>query len=236
MTILLYASKLLSVATGGAAPAWFSRRLMRRFTTSRSSASRPSRFFRGSTRSYTGPLVVCAACQGTSQGLRVGPTPAPLATPARVHSIAFHALGHRVQEGDAAVGVGGDDRIAKAGWRDMQPLSPLVRLTHRIAAAQTWRAQASFTTPGRFPARPTRPAVAEALPGLKIVVWYGFAAPAKLPTSIFARLPAVIIRILDQPRRTRAHPSRKFWDLGELVRAVRPLHARRSRQVGQASW
>ena len=51
----------------------------------------------------------------------------------------------------------------------------------------------------RFPARPARPAVAEALPGLEVVVWYGFAASAKLPTFIFARLPAVIVRILDQP-------------------------------------
>ena len=136
---------------------------MRRFTTSRSSASRRSRFFRASTRSYTGPLVVCAACQGASQRLRARPTPAPLATPARVHWIASHALGRRVQEGDAAVGVGGDDRIANAGER------------------------------------PAKPAVAEALPGLKIAVWHGFEAPAKLPTLIFARLPALIVKILEQP-------------------------------------
>ena len=136
---------------------------MRRFTRSRSSASRPSRFFGASTRSYTGPLVVCAACQGTSQGLRARPTPAPLATPARVHWIASHALGRRVQEGDAAVGVGGDDRIANAGER------------------------------------PAKPAVAEALRGLKIAVWHGLEAPAKLPTLIFARQPALIVKILEQP-------------------------------------
>ena len=47
---------------------------------------------------------------------------------------AGQGLSHRVQEGNAAVGVGGDDRIANAGERDMQPLPLLVQLTHRIAS------------------------------------------------------------------------------------------------------
>ena len=34
----------------------------------------------------------CTTCQGTSLGLRDAPTPAPLATPARAHWIASHAL------------------------------------------------------------------------------------------------------------------------------------------------
>lgn len=46
---------------------------------------------------------------------------------------------------------------------------------------------------------PDRPAVAEALPRFEVVGWYGIAAPAKLPTSIFARLHAEIVRILNQP-------------------------------------
>ena len=200
MTILLYASKLLSVATGGAAPAWFSRRSIRRFTTSRSSASRPSRFFRASTRSYTGPLVVCAACQGTSQGLRVRPTPAPLANPARVHWIASHALGRRIQEGDAAVGVGGDDRIANAGER------------------------------------PARPAMAEALPGVedcRLARLRGAGKTSHLDIRAAARSDRQDPR---SARSTTAHPSWTARDLGQLVQAVPPLQARRSRQVGQARW
>ena len=57
----------------------------------------------------------------------------------------------------------------------------------------------AVTTPRRFPALPARPAVAEALPGFEVVGWYGIAAPAKLPASIFARLHAEIVRILNQP-------------------------------------
>ena len=40
---------------------------------------------------------------------------------------AGQGLSHRVQEGGAAVGVGGDDRIANAGERDLQPLPLLVQ-------------------------------------------------------------------------------------------------------------
>ena len=59
--------------------------------------------------------------------------------------------------------------------------------------------------PRRFPALPARPAVAEALPGLEVAGWYGIAAPAKLPTSIFARLRAEIIGT--STRRTYASGS-----------------------------
>ena len=69
----------------------------------------------------------------------------------------------------------------------------------RTRSLESASARRAVTTPRRFPALPTRPAVAEALPGLAVVVWYGIAAPAKLPTSIFARLHAVIFRSLDQP-------------------------------------
>ena len=40
--------------------------------------------------------------------------------------------------------------------------------------------------------------MAEALPGFEVVGWYGIAAPAKLPTSRFARLRAEIVRNLNQ--------------------------------------
>ena len=40
--------------------------------------------------------------------------------------------------------------------------------------------------------------MAEALPGFEVAGWYGIAAPAKLPTSIFARLRAEIVRNLNQ--------------------------------------
>ena len=57
----------------------------------------------------------------------------------------------------------------------------------------------AVTTPKRVPAMPDVPAVAEALPGFEVVGWYGFAAPAKLPAAILAKLHGEIVRILNQP-------------------------------------
>ncbi len=57
----------------------------------------------------------------------------------------------------------------------------------------------AVTTPRRVPAMPDMPAVAEALPGFEVVGWYGFAAPAKLPAPILAKLHGEIVRILNQP-------------------------------------
>ena len=68
-----------------------------------------------------------------------------------------------------------------------------------MACSGKLRGLAVTTPPSAFPALPARPAVAEALPGFEVAGWYDIAAPAKLPTSIFARLRAEIVRILNQP-------------------------------------
>ena len=57
----------------------------------------------------------------------------------------------------------------------------------------------AVTTPRRLGALPEVPAVAEALPGFEVVGWYGFLAPAQLPTPILAKLHGEFISILQQP-------------------------------------
>ena len=57
----------------------------------------------------------------------------------------------------------------------------------------------AVTNPKRIAAIPELPAVAEVLPGFELVGWYGFAAPAKLPKSILARLHAEVVKIMQAP-------------------------------------
>ncbi|HET7199883.1 MAG TPA: tripartite tricarboxylate transporter substrate binding protein [Burkholderiales bacterium] len=57
----------------------------------------------------------------------------------------------------------------------------------------------AVTTPGRIPALPDLPAVAEALPGFEVVGWYGVIGPAGLPAPIVARLHDEFVRVLNRP-------------------------------------
>ncbi len=57
----------------------------------------------------------------------------------------------------------------------------------------------AVTNPKRIAAIPELPAMAEVLPGFELVGWYGFAAPAKLPKPILARLHAEVVKIMQAP-------------------------------------
>jgi tripartite-type tricarboxylate transporter receptor subunit TctC len=54
----------------------------------------------------------------------------------------------------------------------------------------------AITTAARAPSMPDLPAVAETLPGLEAVTWFGYMAPAGTPQDIVARLNADITKVL----------------------------------------
>jgi tripartite-type tricarboxylate transporter receptor subunit TctC len=69
-----------------------------------------------------------------------------------------------------------------------------------VPHARAGRLRALATTGAqRSPALPELPTIAEVVPGYEASLWYGFAAPARLPSEILNRLHAALVATLQLP-------------------------------------
>ena len=57
----------------------------------------------------------------------------------------------------------------------------------------------AVASPGRLPALPNVPTIAETLPGFEAVAWYGIVAPPKTPKNIADKINADVNEALRQP-------------------------------------
>jgi tripartite-type tricarboxylate transporter receptor subunit TctC len=62
----------------------------------------------------------------------------------------------------------------------------------------------AMTTPGRSPALPNLPSIADVLPGYSAGVWYGVFAPAKTPKAIIETLHKALVKAVHSPEMTQA--------------------------------